>query len=243
MQLLIDGGNTKTKYALYKGTECIDTQDSFNDKALVTLNTLLKKYSKSIEQAIISCVSELSSAISSTLKQEKIPFLTLEQDTPIPIKNAYNSPQTLGKDRLAIAVGAHALFPKEHVLVISCGTCITYNYIENSTFLGGAISPGVYQRLYVLNNQTAHLPFLEATANPSILGKDTQASILSGVMNGMAHEISGMIASYKEKHLLNKVIFTGGDAFYFEDLVKNATFVEPNIIFKGLKCILDYNQL
>ena len=65
-------------------------------------------------------------------------FLHLDHSTKIPIVNKYGTPETLGKDRIAAAVGAWMKYPNENILFIDMGTCITMNFVNNKGwFLGG----------------------------------------------------------------------------------------------------------
>ena len=44
--------------------------------------------------------------------------ISLNPSTPLPITNCYETPHSLGNDRIALAVGASANFPNNNVLVI-----------------------------------------------------------------------------------------------------------------------------
>ena len=71
-------------------------------------------------------------------------FVFLDETVSLPIKVQYKTPKTLGKDRLAAAVGANYLQPGKDLLVIDAGTAITYELIDASgSYLGGNISPGM----------------------------------------------------------------------------------------------------
>jgi len=83
--------------------------------------------------------------------------------TKLPITRAYNTPETLGRDRIAGIVGARYFFPSGSLLTIDASTCITYNFLdEENAFLGGAISPGMSTRLRSLHDFTGRLPLLES---------------------------------------------------------------------------------
>jgi type III pantothenate kinase len=86
-------------------------------------------------------------------------FLKLDHSTPVPIKNLYATPETLGYDRLAAAVGAAAMFPGKNVLIVDFGTAITYDIVTAAgEFLGGNISPGAALRFRALHEGTGALP-------------------------------------------------------------------------------------
>src|SRR5699024_3101321 len=116
--------------------------------------------------------------------------------TPVPYKNLYESPETLGIDRIALAAAAVYTYPRQNVLVVDCGTCITYDLVtEQQEYLGGAISPGLQMRYKSLNRFTANLPLLSAKEEEILpIGKTTEQSMHVGVKKGMGLEIDGFIA-------------------------------------------------
>lgn len=171
-------------------------------------------------------------------------YLPFTAETPVPIKNKYRSAFTLGSDRLAAAVGAAERFPGRAVLVIDAGTCLKFNYVnKNGHYLGGSISPGLEMRFKALHNFTARLPLLNSDSfRPGLVGTDTAGSIRVGVIEGMFHEIKGMIESYRKKDKGLAIIMTGGDAPLFDKRLKTRIFTDPYLILKGLNAILEYNK-
>ena len=162
--------------------------------------------------------------------------------TPIPIENLYLTKDTLGVDRLANAVAANSIFPQRNVLVVDCGTCVKYDFVNHKNqYLGGSISPGLQMRFKALNQFTGKLPLLKPEAHPSLIGDSTETAITSGVINGLVAEIKGVIKSYTSIYENLTVILTGGDASFFDKELKSNIFVEPNLTLIGLNEILRYN--
>jgi type III pantothenate kinase len=157
--------------------------------------------------------------------------------------NKYDSPETLGKDRLAAAVAGNHLFPNQNVLVIDAGTCIKYDFINaQAEYLGGAISPGLQMRFNALHIFTEKLPLIELTVFKTLIGKNTTDSLLSGVINGTLSEIDGIIDQYREIYPEIQIVLSGGDAEYLVGKLKKGIFAVSNIVLQGLKIILDYND-
>jgi type III pantothenate kinase len=158
----------------------------------------------------------------------------------------YKTPNTLGADRLAGAVGATVLFPDENNLVIDMGTCITLDFVnKDGEYKGGAILPGISMKFKALHTFTNKLPLLSTenlvdTAN--IIGNDTQSSIILGVINATCYELEGFVDRYIDTFGPINIIFTGGDAIYFEKRVKFPNFVNSNLLLIGLNKILNYNE-
>lgn len=238
MKLAIDLGNSFQKAAVFSGNspEYLEVAENLTD----SIEPILIKYS--VSSAIISSVIPGCKKLLDIIK-EKCPVLILDEKTPLPIKNAYQTPETLGKDRLAAVVGANNLFQGENVLVIDAGSCIKYDFIDSSAvYHGGAISPGLNMRFKALHTFTGKLPLITLSEFGQLTGCNTQQSILSGVINGTVAEINGIIEQYNCKHLNLKVVLSGGDAEYLVSKVKSKIFAVPNIVLLGLKIILDYND-
>lgn len=187
--------------------------------------------------------------ISNVTNQDLAPFykrfskvIPLNSQTPLPIKNLYQTPETLGSDRIAGAAGAYALFPNRNILIVDAGTAIKYDFINlRGEYLGGSIAPGLDLKFKALHHFTGKLPLLEKNHQFEMSGSSTTHAIISGVMYGTLLEIQGFIDGYQKQNGEIQVIITGGDHSYFADRLKGTIFAEPNLVLKGLYEILKYN--
>jgi type III pantothenate kinase len=237
--LCFDFGNTRLKCGVFiidRLTEVFDLEDDKNE----TIEKLLDKYKP--ESTILSSVIDHNPEIEKLLAG-KSEFLKLDAGTKLPFTIPVSKPETMGADRLALAAFAVHFYKGQNNLVISLGSCITYNFINKySSFNGGSISPGMEMRFKALNNYTAKLPLVKANWNFPLIGYDTTTNILSGVLLGMAAEIDGIINEYKEKFENFNVLLTGGDTVNFVQHLKNKIFADPYLILKGLYAISNYNH-
>ena len=246
MKLIIDFGNTFVKIALFEQSSIIaikSCKSIAGDEFLQLLKEIEGKGSTSptINHAIVSAVIDYPQIVKSWLKQN-YNLLEFNPETPLPVKIKYETPETLGNDRIALAVAGAQLYPKNDVLIIDAGTCITYDFIsKRKEYKGGSISPGVHMRFRALNTFTDKLPLINPSDNFELIGKTTSKSILSGVMNGIYSEIDGIIDRYKNIFPEIKIILTGGDIIYFDKKLKNNIFANSNLVLKGLNMILEYN--
>lgn len=231
----VDFGNTRVKIGIFENQKLLDV---FRIGTLAETAELLKSYP--VENAIVSSVTMPSIEISKELKMLKS-LLFLNSNTPLPIKNNYSTPITLGYDRIAAAVGANHRFPNQNCLIIDIGTTIKYDLVTaQNTFEGGIISPGKQMRFKALHTFTKKLPLLTSETIPDLIGNSTESCIQSGVMNGIVAEINGIIEKYVKKQSV-KVIICGGDASNFESQINYPTFAAPNLVLEGLNRILYYN--
>ncbi len=239
MNLIIDEGNTKIKFYFVKGNNFVKKSETFQkEKKILLLKE--KEILQKVKNVVYSSVLNDTEEIENFFKNKFLVKLT--EKTPVPIKNFYKTPETLGKDRLAAVVGASVLFPGKNVLVIDAGTAITYDFINSrKEYYGGNISPGLRMRFRALHEFTAALPIVEPEEQIPFTGSSTKEAILAGVVNGIVFEIEGYINRFKSLYKDLKVILTGGDIFYFEKRIKNHIFAEPNLVPIGLNEILNYN--
>ncbi len=168
--------------------------------------------------------------------------LILDENTPVPVKNMYQTPGTLGKDRLAGVVGANNIYPDRNVLIIDAGTAITYDVVDDQNrYIGGNISPGLTMRFRALHDFTGRLPLVEPKTEVPFLAGNTEDAIAGGVQNGIVFEMDSCITLFKKKFKDLIIIFTGGDAEFFDKKLKSTIFVDPDLILRGLNRILIYN--
>ena len=239
MKLVIDIGNTRAKYAVFKGTQLIKSFNYSHNDLLNQLDSILQEYPY-ITSSIVSDVTNTGKNLLKNLS--RLSLLYLNHDTSVPFKNDYATPTTLGKDRIALAAGAATLYPKQNVLVVDAGSCITYDLIDsNKTFLGGAISPGIAMRYRALREFTAALPHLQPEVLKTQMGKSTTEAIHLGVMSGVVSEIESHIEQFDQEFENLTVILTGGDAEFLFNQLKSGIFVRQNFLLEGLNAILDHN--
>ena len=237
-KLIIDLGNTRAKVAVFVGHELKEVK--FFDAPVP--GQLLKPYLEpnDLRACIISSVSMPTAPFGELLSEVQV--VEFNPTTPLPIINLYGSPATLGADRLAVAVAAQGLYPGKDVLIVDAGTAITYDFInKEGEYLGGGITAGVHMRFKALNAFTSRLPLVETQFPEFLIGRNSEESILTGVMNGIRAEIDGIIKEYKLLYPGIITLFTGGDMFYFEKNLKNNIFAIPNLVLTGLNLILEYN--
>jgi len=240
MNLIFDIGNTSTKIALFKGHKKITslrTRQFHCDQ----LEKIFEPHIKNIKKVIVSTVRDTPEFVID-LATHGIPYVhVLSHKTNLPFKNEYETPETLGSDRIAAVAGAMMHFPGKKVLIIDAGRAITYDFISGKTYKGGNISPGLSMRFRALNRFTRKLPLCTTTEKYHAIGKSTTEAITAGVINGVIFEINQYIRTFEEKHSGIEVILTGGDSGYLKSRIKHKVTYMPDIVIDGLNYILEYN--
>ena len=240
VNLIIDIGNTVAKVALFEGATMVNVVYDSNE-SLDCLEHICTEYP--IDRGIVATVINLNERVSGQISKLSVPLLWLDKDTPLPVINLYETPETLGYDRMAAVVAANEQFPGRDILVIDAGTCITYEFIDSQgQYHGGNISPGLQMRFKALHQFTGRLPLVAPQGCTPALGKDTETAMRAGVWKGIEYEISGYITAMKHKYPEVLVFLTGGDDFSFETNVKSVIFADRFLVLKGLNRILNYNN-
>ena len=243
-KLIVDIGNSSAKIAVFKADTCIMNNNYTHSDTQVAFAEYLKKISAENNcPAFIMSSVRADEDLFNELSDKFMKAIYLSEKTPIPIQNKYRSPETLGKDRLAAAVGANALFPNQNCLIFDAGTALTIDFVnQKNEYLGGNISPGLEMRFKALNTFTKKLPLVPASSSvENELGTDTESAIRAGVQSGILSEVESYIHNFKQKYPDIQIVFTGGDLFFFEKNLKINIFAQPEIVLTGLNRIIDYN--
>jgi len=239
LNLALDIGNTSVKAGIFGQDRLLKTFrfKHFNHQRITHL---IARYR--VEHVIFSSVRRESIPTPGRFSAYVKSLTELTPQTPLPIKNHYETPESLGNDRLAAVTGGQELFPNSHVLVIDAGTALTFDFLEKSgSYLGGNISPGLNLRFDSLHQATGKLPLLKPQKEVPALGKNTRQAIEAGVQHGIIYEMNQYIEYFTQAYGSVKVLLTGGDCFFFDNKLKYPIFVEPNLVLIGLNKILKYN--
>lgn len=241
MTICIDQGNSRTKVALFDEQGNIVKHFIYRQFTSADVERLFSLYS--LTDSIISSVVNMEPSLVNALHRCSRRFILFDHHTPVPIKNDYETPESLGLDRLAAAVGAASLCPQKDLLIVDAGSAITYDVLtSDGHYLGGNIAPGLKMRLRALHQFTKKLPMVEVDEHSLIplFGKNTSGAIVSGVVRGIVFEVKGYIRSLAQQHKNLEVYLTGGNASYILNH-EASIHHEPHLVLIGLYAILRYN--
>jgi type III pantothenate kinase len=233
--VVVDAGNSTIKWAEYVSgrTEAVRTSNSWNTE-------LMDVCRSAQERCLISSVRDIPNDFLVELQDSGSLFLT--HRLPLPIGVNYDTPETLGVDRIASAAAAHHRFPGENILIIDAGTCITADLLTaDGVFQGGLIAPGINMRIKAMHQFTDHLPEVQPTTSITYPGKSTKESLIVGSVNSAVAEMVTLIQQLKSQYGDIRVVVTGGDLSYFDKHLKNEIFASPNLVLDGLYQILKIN--
>jgi type III pantothenate kinase len=237
-QLAIDIGNSYVKCGIFYKDTLLESK-TFPYGQWSEMQHFTKD--KNIERCVLCSVRDLPNA-----DFKKLPFqgkiLTLKHNLPLPITLQYQTPDTLGMDRLAAIVGAFYTYKGENVLVVDAGTCLTFDVLTSSgIYLGGGISPGRAMRLKAMHAFTAKLPEVHPDNQYHLMGQSTQDAMRNGAQTGLIAEVDHWVDSLKTALGSLKILATGGDASYVCQYTRNLINEHPWLVLFGSIKILEYN--
>jgi type III pantothenate kinase len=165
----------------------------------------------------------------------------LTWESAFPFRIDYQTPESVGVDRLAAATGAIIRHAGHDLLVIDAGSAVTLDLVAGGTYLGGSISPGLSMRFRALHQFTGRLPLTEYTENFSFPGKSTHDAIAGGVLMGLVFEINEYIRTFEKRYKALTTVVTGGDGERLSSLTDRKMLWHPDLVADGLNYLLDYN--
>jgi type III pantothenate kinase len=236
---VVDIGNTRTKFALYRddGTlaaECaLPTGENFAPAAA-------KLFSGMLERAVIGSVVPAQTPLWADFLMNRSNLLHVAgHDSPWGFRVNVENPAGVGVDRLANLEGA--LVFSGNVLVVDAGTATKFDLLEGVTsreFPGGAIAPGLTVAYEAMIARAALLAPIELAKHSPVVGYNTETAIRSGVVHGFAAQVDGMVARIFEERRIPApftVVATGGNSSYLTGRARLITHSRPRLTLEGLR--------
>ena len=242
MKLLIDIGNTRSKFALANG---VGVQPAFEvDHADLTEGVLESHCSDTLKlsSAWISSVGPNSVFASIDLwisrRFKILPEKVLVSEERCGISNGYHDLEKLGVDRWVAAIGARSLHPANDLIIVDAGTAITVDWLSrNDVFEGGVIIPGYALMHSALVDNTAGI---KSSVEPTqrIIGKTTHECVNSGLSFGVAGAVERIVIEMQQHiNMPSKVILTGGFSSTLAQNLKFDFVADQHLVLTGLAAI------
>ncbi|MEO7597877.1 MAG: type III pantothenate kinase [Opitutus sp.] len=233
--LVVSIGNTSLFGGVFRGH---GLEKSFRVPT-ASLVQLLQHVPREINRAVVCSVvpAQTPDVVRFIHRTWNVEAKLLTYDAAHGLKLGYRKPAQLGADRIAVAIGAAARYPRKHVVVVDCGTATTVTALHrNGTLLGGAILPGLSLWSEMLTNRTALLPRVEPRKPGNALARTTEDAIASGVFFGHLGAIRELLLRIRTEAFGRSdvtVIGTGGLAHMFAE-ERLFTTIAPDLILAGL---------
>lgn len=252
MWLAFDIGNSATKGAIFDGEHLVQTfryraEDADSPERLAKM-LLLSIEGRPVSRA--GCVSVVPSRTDSlATAMRRVTGLELQRfDThsALPFKLLYETPETLGSDRLAAAVAAFGLYGNTDdgsprpVIAVDAGTAVTCEVVTiDGRYLGGTIAPGPSLLRDSLDHGTAQLPLVDLSLPEHPVGRSTREAMRSGLMYGYIDAVSQMLNRLSETlEETPFVVATGGWGEWLSEHISSIDALNPNLVLQGVRILM-----
>ncbi len=262
MLLAIDIGNTQLFAGLFLGHQIVlrfrksSKSQLTSDEYGLFLRSILRENGfdpDKITAVVISSVVpdllySVQAACAKYLKLKPLVLNSSSEKIHTGLKLDVHHPQEVGSDRIATAIAAEFLYPKENKLIVDFGTATTFSFVtEKSEWKGGLIAPGFRTSMEALSLNTAQLPQVEIQKPSVLIGRNTIENIQAGLYFGALGLAREVIERLKQEHKHRpefkslRVIATGGFSQLFKE-EKLFDHVEADLVLLGLWRLYDLNK-
>jgi len=255
MLLAIDVGNTNTVFALHDGesfiaewrcnTESVRTADQY----FVWLRQLMQHRGHDPSDITDVVISNTAPATLFNLRVlcdqyfDTRPLVVGKPECRLPIAIRVDNPAEVGADRLVNTIAAFDRYGGE-LIVVDFGTATTLDVVaRDGAYIGGAIAPGINLSLDALHSAAAHLPRIDVTMPPHVLGRNTVHCMQTGIYWGYVGLIEGIATRIAEErgHAM-RLIATGGLSPLFARGSEMIEAFDADLTMHGLVLIHAYNK-
>lgn len=246
MWLLLDMGNSSTKAVLHDGSS-IRRRGRF-DTVEHDPEMEFREWAAGVEVERAGAVSVVPAADGrwNALVRRRfgVGIEYFDHTSTLPFELVYDTPETLGNDRIAAAAAVRQLRgrPKnKSVIAVDTGTAVTYEVVTaDGRYLGGPIAPGPELLRRAMHAGTAQLPLVEPRMPEHLTGAGTAGAIQAGIMAGFSDSVSGMLDRLTEEIEGDAdVVLTGGWAGWLRQHIRqrmnNNVSVEPDLVVLGVR--------
>lgn len=249
MWLVLDVGNSALKGALFDGD---DLQQCFRIAQPLAAEKLSEALAAHVSGVAIERIGLVSVVPAATPQLADVCFAltgsrpeVIVHTMRLPFALAYETPHTLGTDRLAAAAAAweNPARRGRSVVAVDAGTATNYEVIDKAgVYRGGAIAPGPRLLRDALNKGTAQLPEVPLDAMPAPIGTSTVKALQAGVLLGFVDGVRGMLErmadALQERPF---VVATGGWSALLAQHIPNIDAVDPHLVLRGVRTLLTLN--
>lgn len=242
MWLLLDMGNSSTKVALHDGTSVRrGARFSVTDP---DLDAAFMEWAADVEvdrAGAVSVVPEADSRWSAVIRRRfDIGLEFFDHESRLPFELVYDTPATLGNDRIAAAAGAWQLRSQSEdraVIAVDTGTAVTFEVVTaDGRYMAGPIAPGPELLRRAIHTGTAQLPLVDLNMPARLTGAGTEQAIQAGIMAGFIDAVDGMLERLVAATMWpTDIVLTGGWADWLRPRLTHEVFVEPDLVVLGVR--------
>ena len=247
--LAIDVGNTQTVFGLFDGTSCVSTGASRPSGAAAATSSARSTATSSISRASRGSRSprpcrSLHRAYEELAKDyARAELLELGPGVKTGVPIRYEDPREVGPDRIANAVAAVERYGSP-CIVVDFGTSTNFDVVSaEGEYVGGVLAPGIEVSMDALFQRAARLFKVDFVEPPTVIAKNTAASLQSGLVYGFAGQVDGIVERIRgELGEEAQTVATGGLADLIVPHARTLDRVDPFLTLEGLRLVWERNR-
>jgi type III pantothenate kinase len=249
MLLAIDVGNTQTVFGLFEGPELhehwrIATERNRSGDELGALYRSFLELSSVDGIALASTVPQLLRSYEEFAERyARAALLELGPGVKTGVPVRYEDPREVGPDRIANAVAAVDRHGAP-CIVVDFGTSTNFDVVSvEGEYVGGVLAPGIEISMDALFQRAARLFKVDFAEPPTVIAKNTAASLQSGLVYGFAGQVDGIVERIRgELGAEAPTVATGGLADLIVPHARTLEQVDPFLTLEGLRLVWERNR-
>jgi type III pantothenate kinase len=249
MQLVIDAGNTRLKWATVAAGLPVDARNAVHRGALErALAELERSLPRQVTQAIMANVAgpAVAAGLAALLARHSgiVPDFVVPTAERLGVRCAYADPRTLGADRWVAVLAAYRR-ARGAVCVVSAGTAVTFDAVAaDGRHLGGLIFAGRDLQAAALARGTADIGWTSGAGAPrrglDLLGRNTDEAVGRGAMLALAAAVDRAAATVAAALATAPALYlTGGDGAALDPWLSNEAEFRGDLALEGLALLAD----
>jgi type III pantothenate kinase len=247
--LAVDVGNTQTVLGTYDGDELtqhwrVSTERARSGDELGALYRSFLDLTTVSGVCLSSTVPQLSRSYAEFAdRYVGADYLELGPGVKTGIPIQYDDPREVGPDRIANAVAAADRYGAP-CIVVDFGTSTNFDVVSaDAAYIGGVLAPGIEISMDALFERAARLRKVDFVEPETVIGKNTVASLQSGLVYGFAGQVDGIVAGIR-RELGNdaQAVATGGLADLIAPHARTIDRVDGFLTLEGLRLVWQRNR-
>ncbi len=249
MLLAVDVGNTQTVFGLFEGDELVEhwriaTERSRSGDELGAMFRGFLDLDRVDGICVSTTVPQLARSYAEFVERyTKAQLLEMGPGVKTGIPMRYDDPREVGPDRIANAVAATARYGPP-CIVVDFGTSTNFDVVSaEGEYVGGVLAPGIEVSMDALFQRAARLFKVDFVEPPTVIAKNTAASLQSGLVYGFAGQVDGIVERIRgELGVEAQTVATGGLAELIAPHARTLDRIDPFLTLEGLRIVWERNR-